>query len=85
MTVNDAIFVFAQLTCWCGRNKFEKHAVCNHCWKKLDADQKKSLYLKIGQGFEQAYVEIHAYLKKWVRPRKACPAKPIRLAKEARS
>lgn len=48
--------------CWCGRAKFAKHALCGTCWRKLNDDQKNSLYLP-SPHFDVAYERVLEHLR----------------------
>lgn len=75
MTRQEAIEILTSLTCWCGRRKYREHAVCPHCWAKLTQDERDSLYLHLGKGFEIAYPRCVEILRRRIRPLKAVPAK----------
>src|SRR5689334_10491986 len=67
---------FFSRACWCGRTKPERYAVCGHCYRKLTREQRGTLQQKFGQGFEQAYFDVLAVLRKIVRPLHVVPRRP---------
>jgi hypothetical protein len=55
MTQADVIRELHSDMCPCGERKVKKTAFCAGCWKLLPPHMQKSLYQKLGQGFERAY------------------------------
>jgi hypothetical protein len=44
-------------TCPCGEAKEPWHTFCRRCYYKLSPAQRKALYKKIGDGYEDAYAD----------------------------
>ncbi len=55
MTTIEAIEVLKNNQCRCGAGKQFKTAFCNQCYRSLPPSVRRSLYSRIGGGFEQAY------------------------------
>ena len=48
--------------CFCGSHKKSMHAFCISCYKGLPKEIQKDLYLRIGDGYEEAYEDAVAHL-----------------------
>ncbi len=43
--------------CRCGRPKMVKQTFCGRCYKSLTTEVRRSLYRKIGEGYEEAHAK----------------------------
>jgi len=41
--------------CQCGRTKREGHSLCYRCYSSLPKDLQRDLWLRMGDGYEEAY------------------------------
>jgi hypothetical protein len=49
--------------CRCGKFKVSGHSFCGSCFLSLPPLTRKSLYRKLGHGYEEAYEEASKYLE----------------------
>lgn len=80
MTESEIREILEAPHCWCGRVKGMGvgHSVCNHCWKKLEREERASLLISVEAGLAISYDRCIEVLKKRARPLHAVPPKPIR-------
>lgn len=65
--VGDLKFYVKELKgdqCQCGRSKGSGKSFCYTCWKLLTPELQKSLYWRIGEGYEEAYEAAVIHLDK---------------------
>lgn len=55
--------MLASEECLCGRPKKPRNTFCYLCYKALPADMQKDLYLRLGEGYEQAVDEACKHLQ----------------------
>jgi len=66
--LSDSIFLLKELKgeeCACGNYKKSGMSFCFNCYKNLPDDIQKDLYLRFGNGYEEAYEEAYGWLKAW--------------------
>ena len=49
--------------CTCGAQKRSKQTFCRNCYYSLPRDTRNSLYNRIGEGYEEAYLNAVEILK----------------------
>lgn len=42
--------------CACGKKKGEKMSHCRKCYYQLNPEERKALYNRVGEGYEEAYL-----------------------------
>jgi hypothetical protein len=63
MDQSDSIMIlYAERCAVCGRPKGPKTAFCKSCYFSLPAEVRKSLWMQVGAGFEDAYENAVAVL-----------------------
>lgn len=63
--IRDQKFYLRELQsdqCQCDKSKGPGKSFCYSCWRKLPADIQRSLYRRIGQGYEDAYERAVVFL-----------------------
>ena len=48
--------------CRCGRGKVERQTFCIRCYRSLPKEMQRSLYRRLGFGYEEAYSAATAFL-----------------------
>ncbi len=64
--MSDTEFYIKELMsneCACHKRKRASHSFCYNCYRALPKEMKGPLWRKIGQGYEAAYEEAHAWLR----------------------
>ncbi len=63
--LRDRVFYVMELAseeCACGRPQRERFSFCVRCYNALPTEMKKTLWQRVGQGYEQAYETCHKWL-----------------------
>lgn len=58
MEANERLRIAKELqgqACQCGSAKRERQTFCASCYRSLNADTRRDLYRKFGNGYEEAY------------------------------
>ena len=50
--------------CQCGKPKTSGNSFCHACWRSLSRAMQIALYKRFGYGYEQAYAEALAHLRR---------------------
>jgi len=62
MTRHDLVAELKATSCRCGDKKASMQIFCTGCYWKLPAVERVSLYLRIGEGYEEAHAKAVAHL-----------------------
>lgn len=60
--MSDLLRELQGTSCRCGRPKKEHMTFCRSCYFALSPELRKSLYRRMGVGYEEAYAEALQYL-----------------------
>jgi hypothetical protein len=63
ITMKEAIEILGSTTCFCGKSKPAKQVFCGKCYRSLPKELQTRLYLKIGNGFEEAVFDAQEILR----------------------
>ena len=61
----EALAALASVWCACGKRKGHGKAFCYECFKGLGGGLAPALYKRVGEGFEQAYAEGLAWVRRF--------------------
>jgi hypothetical protein len=55
ITTDESLEILQSATCYCGKSKNKKWALCYSDYKVLPKQMQRDLYNNVGAGFEEAY------------------------------
>lgn len=62
--IHRGLVALVVTVCQCGKRKYKRKSLCPRCFSLLPLELQKRLYLRSGQGYEEAYDDAINHLMK---------------------